>query len=237
MSSNTGRVLVYGGKGALGSTIVSHFIERNWWVGSIDMSSNGEAHANIIVKPNESWVDQESEVLSGVQDVLEKEKIDALICVAGGWAGGNIAAADVIKNADLMWKQSVWTSLISAKLASKFLKTGGLLTLTGAKAALEETPGMIGYGMAKASVHHLVKSLAAPKVGLPDSALAVAILPVTLDTPMNRKFMPKGDFSSWTPLTYVADLLYNWTIGKDRPKNGSLVQLITSNDVTELKIE
>lgn len=59
--------------------------------------------------------------------------------------------------------------------------------------------------MAKAAVHHLVKSLAAPKSGLPDSAVTLAILPVTLDTPMNRKFMPKADFSSWTPLSYVAE--------------------------------
>ena len=52
---------------------------------------------------------------------------------------------------------------------------------------------MIGYGMAKAAVHQLVKSLAADKSGLPAGSLAVALLPITLDTPMNRKFMPKVD--------------------------------------------
>lgn len=30
MSNAPGRVLVYGGKGALGSTIVSYFKSRNW---------------------------------------------------------------------------------------------------------------------------------------------------------------------------------------------------------------
>ncbi|GBO24304.1 Dihydropteridine reductase [Araneus ventricosus] len=95
---------------------------------------------------------------------------------------------------------------------------------------------MIGYGMAKAAVHQLVQSLSAPKSGLPDSATAVAILPVTLDTPMNRKFMPKADTSSWTPLTFVADTLYNWANGKDCPESGSLVQLVTANNETELKI-
>jgi len=28
---------------------------------------------------------------------------------------------------------------------------------------------------------------------------------ITLDTPMNRKFMSKADFSSWTPLETVAE--------------------------------
>lgn len=48
---------------------------------------------------------------------------------------------DLIKNSDMMWKQSVWTSVIAAKLAASHLKEGGLVTLTGAKAALEGTPG------------------------------------------------------------------------------------------------
>ncbi len=37
--------------------------------------------------------------------------------------------------------------------------------------------GMIGYGMAKAAVHQLVKSLADPKGGLPDKSTVVGILP------------------------------------------------------------
>ena len=29
---------------------------------------------------------------------------------------------DLVKNADLMWKQSVWSSTITAKLASQYLR-------------------------------------------------------------------------------------------------------------------
>lgn len=42
----------------------------------------------------------------------------------------------------MMWKQSVWSSIISATISSRFLKAGGVLTLTGADAALKGTPGM-----------------------------------------------------------------------------------------------
>jgi len=133
-----------------------------------------------------------------------------------------------------MWRQSVWSSLISSSLASSHLKDGGLLTLTGAKAALEPTPGMIGYGMAKAAVHHLTKSLSQKDGGLPNESTVVAILPITLDTPMNRKWMPKADFSTWTPLDFVAELFYNWSSGKNRPNSGDLVQLITTNFQTEV---
>lgn len=95
---------------------------------------------------------------------MDTTQLDAVICVAGkfsthfmapikinliqikialilgGWAGGN-ASKDLAKNADLMWRQSVWSSTISATIGSQFLKPGGLLSLTGADAALNGTSG------------------------------------------------------------------------------------------------
>ncbi|XP_030643816.1 dihydropteridine reductase isoform X2 [Chanos chanos] len=196
------RVIIYGGKGALGSKCVQYFKSKNW-------------------------------VTADVGELLGEQKVDAILCVAGGWAGGSAKAKVLYKNADLMWKQSVWTSTISGHLATKHLKEGGLVTLAGAKPALSGTPGMIGYGMAKAAVHQLCQSLAGANSGLPSGAAAVAILPVTLDTPMNRKFMPDADVSTWTPLEYVAELFYKWTTGEDRPVSGSLVQLVTADGKTQ----
>ncbi|XP_059476262.1 dihydropteridine reductase [Neocloeon triangulifer] len=232
--SALGRVLIYGGRGALGASCVAHFKANNWWVGSIDLANNDQADANILVQPADSWNDQESSVVKAVGDLLGSEKLDAVICVAGGWAGGNAASADLIKNSDMMWKQSVWSSVIAASVATKFLKDGGVLTLPGAKPALGPTPGMVGYGMAKAAVHQLTKSLAGDKSGMPANSLVVATLPVTLDTPMNRKFMPKADTTTWTPLEYVAEMFFKWCKGESRPPNGSLVTLVTKNSETEL---
>lgn len=174
------------------------------WVGSIDMEPNDLADANITVAKDADWVEQETAILSELETLLKDEKLDAVICVAGGWAGGN-ANKDLAKNADLMWRQSVWSSSISATISANHLKSGGVLTLTGADAALNGTPGMIGYGLAKAAVHQLTKSLAEDKSGLPADSLVVSILPITLDTPMNRKWMPKADFSTWTPLDFIAE--------------------------------
>lgn len=65
--------------------------------------------------------------------------------------------------------------------------------------------GMMGYGMAKAAIHQLTQSLAGPNSGLPANAFVASILPITLDTPMNRKWMPDADTSTWTPLEYIAE--------------------------------
>ncbi|EPY74822.1 dihydropteridine reductase isoform 2 [Camelus ferus] len=175
------------------------------WVASIDLVENEEASANVLVKMTDSFTEQADQVTADIGQLLGAEKVDAILCVAGGWAGGSAKSKSLFKNCDLMWKQSMWTSTISSHLATKHLKEGGLLTLTGAKAALDGTPGMIGYGMAKGAVHQLCRSLAGKDSGMPAGSAAIAVLPVTLDTPMNRKSMPKADFSSWTPLEFLVE--------------------------------
>ncbi|KAL6029862.1 hypothetical protein STEG23_037670 [Scotinomys teguina] len=176
-SGEARRVLVYGGRGALGSRCVQAFRARNWWVASIDVVENEEASASVIVKMTDSFTEQADQVTAEVGKLLGDQKVDAILCVAGGWAGGNAKSKSLFKNCDLMWKQSMWTSTISSHLATKHLKEGGLLTLAGAKAALDGTPGMIGYGMAKGAVHQLCQSLAGKNSGMPPGAAAIAVLP------------------------------------------------------------
>ncbi|CAG5122380.1 unnamed protein product [Candidula unifasciata] len=230
----TSRILVYGGKGALGSVVVNYFKSRSFWVGSIDLTLNEHADGNVIVKSECSLPEQEADVVKSVGELLGENKVDAIFCVAGGWAGGN--AKKIVAAADSMWKQSVWPSVITASLASKYLKDGGLITLPGAQAALQGTPGMIGYGMAKAAVHQLVKSLAGENSGIPANSTVLATLPVTLDTPMNRKWMSTADFSTWTPLDFIAELFFKWLSGENVPASGSLVQLLTKDNKTELTL-
>ena len=188
-----GKVIVYGGRGGLGVVIVNHFKASGHWVLCVDVAENEAADANVKVSLSATWVEQEQGVCQGVAQALGGDKVEAVINVAGGWAGGNAAASDWVKNADLMWKQSVWSSSISASIAARHLKEGGLLVLPGAKPCIGGTPGMMGYGMAKAAVHQLVKSCAADGSGLPKDSCTLGLLPITLDTPMNRKFMPDAD--------------------------------------------
>jgi len=131
-----------------------------------------------------------------------------------------------------MYNQCIVSSVVAAQLASKYLskKKGSLLVLSGSAAALDPTPGMLGYGLTKAAVHHLTKSLAQPKSGLPPDASVLAILPTTLDTPSNRASMPNADTSSWTPMQHVVGEMKKWLEHPiTRPASGSLVKITTSN--------
>ncbi len=65
-------------------------------MGSIDLAANEEAHANILVELSESWAQQQQQVSRGVEEALAGQKVDAVLCVAGGWAGGNAASKGTV---------------------------------------------------------------------------------------------------------------------------------------------
>ena len=189
--------LIFGGSGALGRSVISHFKSLSIITINIDYSPNPDASTNI-------KLESPDQIMKSLQNVLGKNSLDSIINVAGGWAGGNASSPDLLEKTILMFDQSVKSSVFAASLASNMLKESGLLVLVGAAGALEPTPGMLAYGMAKASVHHLVKSLGSPESGLPKNAICTGICPVILDTPNNRKWMPNEDFSTWTPLQEIA---------------------------------
>ncbi|KAJ2083013.1 hypothetical protein H4R24_001129 [Coemansia sp. RSA 988] len=228
-------VVVYGGRGALGSACVGLFKRQAWKVISIDYNINPEADDNLLVSDsNQGLAEHGARITRDIGDLLDGGKADAVICVAGGWQGGNAASSNFLKNADLSIKQSIDSSLIAANIAARHLRQNGLLALTGAIPALEGgTPGMVGYGMAKAAVHHLVTSLAMPGSGI-DGGRVVGILPQTLDTPANRSAMTSADFSSWTPLTEVANVLHQWASDQASCEGGRLYRLVTKDSVTSV---
>ncbi|KAJ3278721.1 hypothetical protein HK104_002079 [Borealophlyctis nickersoniae] len=95
---------------------------------------------------------------------------------------------------------------------------------------------MIAYGLAKASVHQLVKSLASEGSGLPAGARANAILPITLDTPANRKFAAADtDFSTWTPMDVIAEQFLAWASKKQSPTTGTLYKVATEKGKTDFR--
>mmetsp|Transcript_48059 Transcript_48059/g.124840 ORF Transcript_48059/g.124840 Transcript_48059/m.124840 type:complete len:138 (-) Transcript_48059:1337-1750(-) len=126
-----------------------------------------------------------------------------------------------------MWNMNVKSALLAGAVGARVLKEGGKLIFTGAKAGLEGTHFMIGYGMAKAATHQLVASLAQEGSGLPKGTTVAAVLPVTLDTKTNRSGMPDADYSTWTPLEEVAKKVLGWVKEDESVSNGALMAVET----------
>ncbi|RKP13381.1 hypothetical protein BJ684DRAFT_20127 [Piptocephalis cylindrospora] len=121
--STAGTVIVHGGSGALGRSLVSKFVSEGWRVVSVDLGKNEEATENVIVAGGTGGAsEQAEEVLSGVKKVVgEEDKVQAVLCVAGGWAGGGVGKIGGLRGADRMWEQSVVSSLVASHLAVHLL--------------------------------------------------------------------------------------------------------------------
>jgi NAD(P)-dependent dehydrogenase (short-subunit alcohol dehydrogenase family) len=79
---------------------------------------------------------------------------------------------------------------------------GGRIVNVSSKPAVVPTAGVSAYAASKAAVASLTlglsEELAAEKIWVN------AVLPSTMDTPINRQAMPKADFAKWPKLSEVA---------------------------------
>jgi NAD(P)-dependent dehydrogenase (short-subunit alcohol dehydrogenase family) len=127
----------------------------------------------------------------------------ASIHIAGGFAAK--AVADTSK-ADLM--QQIDTNLVSTFLccraAVSAMQGGGRIVNVTARPALEwrTGAGMTAYTASKAAVAALTVALAEEVAK--DGILVNAVAPSIMDTPTNRKAMPKADFDKWPKVEEVA---------------------------------
>ncbi|KAJ2759755.1 hypothetical protein IWQ57_006472, partial [Coemansia nantahalensis] len=112
--------IVYGGRGALGAAVVSQLKKQAWRVISIDLAANPDADSSVVVSATGgSLAEQGARVEQDVGAVLGDGKVDAVICVAGGWQGGNAAHEGFLQSADQSIAQSVSSSLIAAAIAAR----------------------------------------------------------------------------------------------------------------------
>ncbi len=127
--------------------------------------------------------------------------------VAGAWAGGKALHEEVD---DGVWHAMMAANLetvhrgLRALLPSMVSRRRGSIVVIGSRAAVqpETSAGAAAYAASKAAVVALVGAVAAE---VRDAGVRInAILPSTLDTPANRKAMPKADPARWVPLESAA---------------------------------
>jgi NAD(P)-dependent dehydrogenase (short-subunit alcohol dehydrogenase family) len=201
-------VVVTGGAGALGTAVLHALVQAGAWC-HVPYRS-GQSIERFPLRGHEriSFVavgDLADEVaVTRYYDGLES--LWASIHIAGAFAYAPIAHSDKA----LLMRQ-LETNLVSAYLCSRSaaltlrrLKTGGRIVNVAARQALEPRlgSGTVAYTIAKAGVSALTTALGAELAG--EDILVNAIAPSIMDTPANRKDMPRADFSSWPRVEEVA---------------------------------
>jgi NAD(P)-dependent dehydrogenase (short-subunit alcohol dehydrogenase family) len=217
----TGRhVVVTGGTGALGAAVVQILIDAGavCHVPAL-RPADGAVHERVHV---ESPIDLTDEAAVGKFYGL-LPSLWASVHVAGGFAAGPIGETSLS-----MWKQmqdiNGVTCFLCCREAIKKIraaKTGGRIVNVAAKPAMVPAAGLSAYAASKAVVASLTvglsEELAAEKIWVN------AVVPSIMDTPINRREIPKADFEKWPKVSEVAATIAFLASPQNQVTRGALV--------------
>lgn len=214
-------VLITGGSGALGQTVVPAFVSTG---ASVILGDLNPVQMPGVTALKADFTDQ-TQVQSLVDEVIRTSgRLDALINLVGGFATGRVVETDVS-----LWQRMLTMNLTSAFLLSQavlpsMLQRGqGRMVHVAARAALEPFSGAAAYIVSKAGLVGLIRTLSTELAG---SGVTVnAVLPSTIDTPANRRAMPAADPSKWARPDSIARTLTFLASDAASQVNGALIPI------------
>jgi NAD(P)-dependent dehydrogenase (short-subunit alcohol dehydrogenase family) len=152
-------------------------------------------------------------------------KLWASIHIAGGFAMSSVAdttKSDLMQQVDMNFV----TAFLCCRAAVRAMTatgTGGRIVNVATRPALEwrAGAGMVAYTASKAAVAALTIALAEEVVKA--GVLVNAIAPSTMDTPANRRAMPKADHAAWAKVEEVAATILFLASPENRVTRGAVV--------------
>ena len=214
-------ILITGGAGALGQTVVPAFVSTG---ASVILGDRTPVQMPGITALKADFTDH-TQVRNLVDEVVRTSgRLDALINLVGGFATGRLVETDVS-----LWQRMLTMNLTSAFLLSQavlpfMLQHGqGRIVHVAARAALEPFAGAAAYIVSKAGLIGLIRTLSSELEG---SGVTVnAVLPSTIDTPANRRAMPAADPSKWARPDSIAHTLTFLASEAASQINGALISI------------
>jgi NAD(P)-dependent dehydrogenase (short-subunit alcohol dehydrogenase family) len=198
-------VIVTGGSGALGGTVVPALIALGARVVTADRDpAAARSHHHVAMKAD---VTNEADCRRLIGEVIKTQgRIDALANLVGAFATGRLVETDAG-----LWHRMLTTNLTAAFLLTKAVlphmseRRNGRIVHVAARAAVDPFPGAAAYVVSKAALTALIRALGTETAG---SGITVnGVLPTTIDTPANRTAMPDADHSKWVKPDSIATLI------------------------------
>jgi NAD(P)-dependent dehydrogenase (short-subunit alcohol dehydrogenase family) len=220
-------VIVTGGTGALGTAMVGALIEAGA-ICHVPYIHQGEAaqfrwrdHAQVRLIADIELTDEAAvaRLYDGAPNLW------ASIHLAGGFAMapiGETTKADVIKQIGM----NFLTAFLCCRAAVTMMMrsgAGGRIVNVATRPALEwrAGAGMVAYTASKSAVAALTVALAEEVVQ--SGILVNAVAPSTMDTPANRRAMPKADHAAWPKVEDVATTILFLASPENRVTRGAVV--------------
>jgi NAD(P)-dependent dehydrogenase (short-subunit alcohol dehydrogenase family) len=222
-------IVVTGAFGSLGGAVAAAAARQGAFVAALDYAAAppaglGDRLGSDAVLVGGIDLTSPKEAERAIVEVQQKfGRVDALLNIAGGFRWETIADSAGDEAWDRMFAMNLKTALNAARAAIPYLlKSGaGRIVNVGAEAANRAAAGMGPYAASKAAVHRMTESLAEE---LKLKGVTVnAVLPSTIDTPLNRKEMPDADFSRWVAPEDLAAVMLFLASDEARAVTGALI--------------
>ncbi|MFZ0821501.1 MAG: SDR family oxidoreductase [Candidatus Acidiferrales bacterium] len=214
MPDDTRTVVVAGGTGALGGSVARAFLAAGYRVvvTSRRQEEIDELAANVGKNPQLSGVvlDATEEAAAGkfIADTESKfGSVDAVVITVGGYAGGKKLWEADVATYEQMLNLNLRAAFVMARAAlpGMIKRNRGALVNIASKAAYDRSAGAALYSASKAGVLALFNSLA--EEVKPYNINVNSIVPSIMDTPANRRAMPKADFNMWPKTDDIAKVI------------------------------
>jgi NAD(P)-dependent dehydrogenase (short-subunit alcohol dehydrogenase family) len=222
-------VVITGGAGALGTALVEALVEvgATCHVPCLDAAEAQRfrlrEHKQVVLTVTGSLAYEKpiSRLYQGLPPLW------ASIHLAGGFAAAPLAETSVVTLQEQI-DMNLVSCLLCCRAAVNAMTgnpagSGGRIVNVAARAALEwqSGAGMAAYTASKAAVAALTVALAEEVAK--DGILVNAVAPSIMDTPANRKAMPKADYSVWPKVEEVAATILFLASPENRVTRGAVV--------------
>jgi NAD(P)-dependent dehydrogenase (short-subunit alcohol dehydrogenase family) len=134
-------------------------------------------------------------------------RVDVLVNTVGGFRAGTPVHETPFETWDFLLNLNTRTVFTASRaIIPHMLRQGsGRIVNVAARAALKGGAKMAAYSVSKSGVVRLTESMAAELKK--DGININCVLPGTIDTPQNRKAMPKADHSRWVKPEAIANVI------------------------------
>jgi len=200
-------VLITGAQGGLGTYVTRAFLEAGAQViGSArKIDDSAFPHPRFAGIPADLTRAEDAAALATAA-VERFQRVDALVHVAGGFAGGS----PIHETGDAAWDAMMSLNvraafyILRAVIPHMRRQKRGRIVAIGSRAGVEPAANVAAYAASKAALVSLLKTAALENR---DAGItANVILPGTIDTAANRGFDPGGDHSKWVSPQKLAAL-------------------------------
>jgi NAD(P)-dependent dehydrogenase (short-subunit alcohol dehydrogenase family) len=218
-------IVVTGGTGTLGGAVVGNLLARD---ATCTVPYVHEAEAQRFPHRGDANVK-----MIAVTDLAEEAEVAKVFAALTPWASihiaGGFAPGKVADTAKAKLMAQIDNNLVSCFLCCRsavnamIAAGGGRIVNVAARPALEPRngAGMTAYTIAKTGVAALTMALAEEVAK--DGILVNAVAPSIMDTPANRKAMPKADFDVWPKVEEVAATILFLASPGNRVTRGAIV--------------